>query len=114
LVSVVIDYSVFSLSIAFGNALLSSQFIARFCAGTVNYFLNKQFVFKSDRSHLYSMSLYVATLVGMGLCSYGLILVITEQLGVNVLVAKIISELLLYFASFAIQREIVFGRRDSA
>jgi putative flippase GtrA len=112
LVSVVIDFSVFSLIISLGHPILAGQFSARFCAGFVNYFLNKSFVFKSDRDHKYSILSYVAVLVGMGLCSYGLILVLSENLGISVFASKICSELFLYLASFALQREFVFSQKE--
>ena len=107
LISVLIDYSVFSFSIALGYPLLASQ-----CAGSINYFLNRHFVFRSDRSHAFAMTLYITILIGMGLCSYGLILVMSESMGVNIFLAKVISELLLYFASFALQRDFVFTRKE--
>lgn len=112
LISVLIDYSVFSAAYALGGSLLFSQFLARFSAGSVNYFVNRKFVFKSDRSHAVALSLYIATLVIMGLCSYGLILVLDSTFAMNVYLAKVLSELLLYFASFALQRELIFTRKN--
>lgn len=114
LISVLIDYTIFSVTYVLGGGLLVSQFLARLSAGSVNYFVNRKFVFKSDRSHTVAMSLYIATLVGMGLCSYGLILVLDSAFGVNVYLAKALSELLLYFASFALQRELIFTRKNQS
>ena len=57
------------------------------------------------------MLLYVLSLILFTFCTYGLILILTENLGFHVLGAKVLAEFLLYFASFAIQREIIFSRR---
>ena len=108
LLSVIIDYSVFALIYSVGGSVISSQIGARFAAGTVNYFVNYKLVFKSDAPHRKSLLLYGSALVVFAVIAYGLIVVLTETLGISVLIAKILAELTLYIASFAIQREFIF------
>jgi glycosyltransferase involved in cell wall biosynthesis len=114
LLSVVIDYSIFSLVFTMAGNVFASQFVARFCAGAVNYYVNRSFVFKSDRSHKASMAMYFTTLVLVGIVSYGFIQLLHTRLGINLYMAKILSEGLLYVASFTLQREFIFTRREKA
>jgi glycosyltransferase involved in cell wall biosynthesis len=114
LLAAVIDYAIFaSLYLATG-ALLSSQLTARAFSGTVNYTVNRKFVFKSDRSHMIAFALYALTVVLMGLCSYALIRLFESTVGLTVYAGKVVSEGLLYVASFTVQREIIFTRRSPA
>ncbi len=113
IVSVVIDYTIFSTFFALFGNLFASQFAARFSAGVVNYQVNRRFVFKSDRSHKAALTLYFIALAGMGLLSYGLIHLMDTRLGINIYLAKVFAESLLYVASFVVQREIVFTRGGS-
>jgi putative flippase GtrA len=113
LLSVVIDYSIFSVVFVMAGNVLMSQFVARFCAGMVNYFVNRSFVFKSDRKHKSAMATYFTTLVFMGVVSYGLIQLLNASLGINIYISKFLSEGLLFIASFSLQREFVFTRKEN-
>ena len=108
LLSVVIDYSVFAMLYSTGASVIGSQFGARFVAGAVNYVVNYKLVFKSDAQHRKSLLLYITALVAFAIVAYGLIVILTETFGVSVLTAKILAELLLYIASFSVQREFIF------
>jgi glycosyltransferase involved in cell wall biosynthesis len=114
LLSVVIDYSIFGVVFAMAGNVFASQFVARFCAGFVNYYVNRSFVFKSDRRHNTAMAMYFTTLVLMGIVSYGIIQMLHASLGINIYMAKILSEGMLYIASFTLQREFIFTRREKS
>jgi putative flippase GtrA len=114
LLSIVIDYSIFSFVFTMAGNVLASQFVARFCAGMVNYFVNRNFVFKSDRRHKTAMAMYFTTLVFMGIISYGLIQLLHTTLGINIYISKLLSEGLLFIASFSLQREFVFTRGENS
>jgi len=111
LLSVVIDYSFFSIIFASTGSVAAGQISARASAGAVNYFVNRHFVFKSNRSHLSGITLYVCILAFMGFASYCIINLLHHSMMVNVYFAKVISEAILYAASFVIQRDIVFSPR---
>lgn len=113
LLSVVIDYSIFAIIYSAGGSVIGSQFGARFVAGAVNYFVNHKLVFKSDAPHRKSLLLYVLALVAFAVLAYGLIVTFTEALGISVLTAKILAELLLYIASFSVQREFIFPSKKA-
>jgi putative flippase GtrA len=112
LLAVAIDNSVFVLMQLMGWTVLASLAAARLGSGGVNYLLNKRFVFRSDRSHRTAALLYAATVLALGACSYALIGLLQSHLGMNVFAAKILAETALYFASFSVQKEIVFATRS--
>lgn len=112
LLSTAIDYTVFSLAFASLGNILLCQYLARFTAGAVNCGVNYKYVFKSNRKVRTSVILYVSLLVVMGLVSYGMILLLQNYLGMNVYMAKLLSEFILYFVNFVVQRDLVFRRSD--
>lgn len=107
----VVDYSLFALLHLAGASLAFSQFGSRAVSSLFNYLVNRHFVFKADQARWGSLLLYYATVVLVAACSYGLILLMHETLGMSVYLAKLVADSGLYIASFAIQREFVFRRR---
>ena len=114
LLSVIIDYPVFSVLFAMTGNVFASQFVARSCAGIVNYYVNRRFVFKSDRSHKAAIALYLTIWLLMGILSYGLIQLMHARLGTNIYMAKVFAEGLMYIIGFIVQRDFVFTRREKA
>lgn len=112
LLSVIIDYPIFSVLFAMTGNVFASQFVARSFAGIVNYYVNRKFVFKSDRSHKAAIAMYLTTWLLMGILSYGLIQLLHSRLGINIYMAKIFAEGLMYIVGFIVQRELVFTPRD--
>lgn len=111
IVTVAIDYTVFLTAFTFGSSILTGQVVARMFAGTANYYMNYKYVFKSERDHRYSIAVYVLSVIVFTGLSYALITFFVYSLGFGVIQSKIISELVLYFAGFAIQREFIFSSR---
>jgi putative flippase GtrA len=110
-ISVVIDYSIFSLLIASGISVAWSVGIGRVCAGSINFIINKNLVFKSTKDYRKSLALYVASLLMFGIMSYYMILIFSDMFGMSLLLSKVAAEALLYLFSFLLQRDIVFARR---
>lgn len=106
-----IDYTVFLLAIASGGSLAVSQVLARLFALCYNYTVVKRLVFCSDEDHQKTFPKYVALVIVSGLISYQLIGLFQAQFGWRVIPAKILAELLIFFANFAIQRDFIFARR---
>jgi hypothetical protein len=52
----------------------------------------------------------VSLVVLFGFISYGMIIFIHESLGLNIVLSKLLAELALFIASFAIQRDFIFSR----
>jgi putative flippase GtrA len=108
ILSVVIDYAVFALLYTTTKNLLAAQAVARCAAGSVNYLVNRQFVFRSRRPHVLAVSLYVLLLFVMGGLAFVIISTLRDTFAVNVFAAKVLAEGALYGVSFVLQRDVVF------
>jgi putative flippase GtrA len=71
-------------------------------------------VFLSRAQHHTALPRYLLLAAANVCVSYSLISFLTRMLSVNVMVAKISVETLLFFANFTIQRDFVFARRSLA
>lgn len=108
--SFLLDFGLFALLMLVGASIATAQFGARAVSSLFNFLVNRHFVFKSDQGRGVSLLLYYATVVLIAACSYGLILLLHQGLGLSVYSAKLVADTALYIASFAIQREFVFRR----
>lgn len=84
---------------------------ARLISGTTNFFVNRAIVFRrpSPRGIARDALGYASLAVVLAVASYGGIVLLTE-LGVPVLLAKVVVDVALYVASFQTQRLVVFAR----
>lgn len=115
LLTAAIDYCIFIPLYCLLASLLPAQFTARIIAAGINFFLVRRAVFRS-RAHLFrALAQYSLLVIGMGVVSYSVIRLLAGAFGWNVFAAKIASELLVYLANFAIQRDIIFAdtRREN-
>jgi putative flippase GtrA len=93
-------------------SVLGCQFASRAVAGVFNYSANKLEVFHSRTHNTVALPRYCLSVVAQGLVSYFLFINLSRLLGIDVALAKIAVETVLFFASFVVQREFVFrGKR---
>lgn len=111
LIATVMDYLIFALMhITVPGQLIYSVVVARSCSSFINYSINRNLVFKSKGDGKKSLIRYYALALVIMMGSYGLIKLLTVVGGLNVYVAKVISDSLLYIVSFIVQREFVYRR----
>jgi putative flippase GtrA len=111
-----IDNTVFLLLHRSWPSVIACQFASRAVAGVFNYSANKMEVFRSRTQNTVALPRYCVSVVAQGLVSYFLFTNLSRLLGIDVVIAKILVETGLFFASFVIQREFVFrgnARRNS-
>jgi glycosyltransferase involved in cell wall biosynthesis len=107
------DFIIFSLMFKLTSSIIVSLLIGRFLVGSLlNYVLNRRLVFHSNARVLWSLIKYYIALIVMSLLSYLLIHFTMEQLGLKVMLAKILVETLLFALSFSLQREFVFTAKE--
>lgn len=82
---------------------------ARLLSGAVNFTLNRRTVFRSKGRLAPQIARYVVLAAGLLAASYGGLWALTT-LGVPLLIAKVLTDLTLFGASYAVQRAHVFGR----
>ncbi len=105
-----IDFALFALLYAITANLLVSVVCSRLISATVNFLLARKVVFKSEGVISRQATQYVLLAAGILAVNYLAMRVLSEDLGLNVLVAKVLIETALFFASFAIQNIFIFRR----
>jgi glycosyltransferase involved in cell wall biosynthesis len=111
LMTAAVDYIVFMTAFSIASNIFFSLYLARAVALVVNYRAVKNLVFFSDQKHRVVFPKYVCLVIVNGLIAYGMINFLVASFALRVVVAKIISELIIYFANFAIQRDFIFSSR---
>ena len=105
-----VDYTLFGilnhLLRASPSRLIISVACARVCSALLNFFINKNVVFRSKANN--SMLRYFLLSACIMLCSYSGIRLLSEFLSLPDMSAKVITDVALFAASFTIQREWVF------
>ncbi len=109
----VIDTIVFASVYAWCGSLLGSAFAARSIAGVYNFLTVRSFVFKSKGDILTQVLSYAGLVLGLMFVSYGLTLGFIKTFAAPPVVANAMSNSLLFFANFTIQRLFLFRNGDS-
>lgn len=108
-----IVYTLFSLATTgLGNtvSLNISNVTARVISGSVNFLLNRRFVFK-DKGNLFKAAVKYILLAAIILIGNTLLLnLLVTQLGINRYIAKLIAEILFFTLSYIMQRFFVFKK----
>jgi glycosyltransferase involved in cell wall biosynthesis len=105
----IMDYGVFvAMHLSFPNHLMLNVVVARVSSSLVNFMINRNLVFRQKGAVAHAVCRYYALAVMIMMISYGLIWTFSEVLGLNVFLAKIISDIVLSMVSFVIQREFVY------
>ena len=109
LIAFLVDWVCFALLSWAGLAIGAAQLCARVVSSLVNYFINREVVFQGDRRPVTIVKYYIlAVFVFLG--TWGL----TEglvRIGVTKLVAQPIASLIMFFASYPLQKKFVFPPR---
>lgn len=108
-----LDNAVFAIAFAQTGDIARSQITSRLVAMIFNYVGARQTVFHSQQPHTKVLPKYVALVALNGLVSYALIQFLHRTFGVHAVPAKLCAEGLLFIANFAIQRDLVFTRRET-
>jgi glycosyltransferase involved in cell wall biosynthesis len=108
-----LDNLVFILVLSATGSIARSQIVGRFVGATFNYLGARRAVFHSQQHHSVVLPKYIALVAFNGLVSYGLIQFLHRSFGVPIIPAKLGAEGLLFIANFAIQRDLVFTRREA-
>lgn len=114
LASFFIDTAVFSVSLFLTDYILLSIAMGRIVSGTFNFLTVKTMVFQSKGNALLETTKYISLVIALMLVSYGLIKSLVVFGGINPYLAKILAETTLFFASFSIQRSLIFRPGQAA
>lgn len=104
------------LSFALPSAMLDveivSTAIARIISSIYNYNVNKHLVFtnKNQKSKISTICKYFALVLIIWILNTIILKIATTYIGLPFAIAKIIADIIMYFVSFTVQRDVVFRK----
>jgi len=108
-----IDFVFFSISLLISGNILSSMVVGRLFGASFNFAVGKKYVFRSRQNLAQEVILFSLLVIALMLMSYIGIISLIKFFGFSPLIAKVAVESVLFFASFAAQRWIVFTRHQN-
>ena len=109
----IIDFIIFAAVYGLSRNILVGIIAARLVAGNINFIINKKLVFCSHSNVAQAMLKYYTLFVVLGGLAYLLIQTMSD-FGMNVMLAKAVTESLLFVASFSIQRDFIFLKQKES
>ena len=115
LLSFGIDFLIYSISLIMSGSILFSNAFARIISLHFNFFMNKKFVFEDGKSGKTSSKEYLSYL---GLAAFIFVMNtlilrgIVETFHINAIIAKILTEVILFTLSYLVQKKLVFSREN--
>lgn len=119
LASFAIDYCMYALLLALTGAagmtggLIISNIGARLVSGTANYIMNKKLVFKSRTGYAKSAAQYILLAAFILAGNTVMLSTLAGTLGMNSLIAKLITEATFFAISWTVQRYVIFHAEES-
>ena len=113
LVSFGVDYALFCLFSAVTGHLIVSNVLARVLSGTLNYTLNRRLVFGQKGGAAKSALEYLLLAVCILACNTAILRLLTLA-GMGPYLAKILTELILFFFSWFIQHSVIFRKEPKS
>lgn len=110
LVAFVLDLLLLVILMGLTDRLLLSVVLARLVSSAVNFAVNRRFVFDARAAPLLGAALrYYALAAALLGVNYLVLATFVERLGVALLPAKLLTEVILFLVSYVVQRAHVFG-----
>lgn len=113
LIAALLDNIAFAVAYYMTYNILVSIFIARFISSGINFYINKSVVFRTSRTvkaTLTSYMQYMLLVVVLALVSGVFVENIESIFGFNVFLTKILTEAVLFYTSFKVQKMFIFNR----
>lgn len=105
----IIDFAMLFILKLLTKDLLIAVVGARVISSLCNYLLNKHIVFDTRKNkRLGSLIQYYLLVVFIMGCNYLLLSFFHENLGISLLISKVITEMLLFIVSYTVQHKIIF------
>lgn len=108
LIAFVIDTVALLLFTALTGSLIPSVIAARLISASVNFGLNRRFVFRSGGGR-FVRQLAAYSVLALGLLASNIVwLTVLVDMGLPLLLSKVVTELVLFVTSYGVQRAVVF------
>jgi len=89
--------------------IMIATIVARLVSGSLNFFLNKKFVFSNDHAVRKTFPRYLFVFLLIMLLSFGITSSLHEWFGMSERAVKLPVDIFLFFVSYQLQRKWVFG-----
>ena len=106
--SAFVDYALFLALFYISNLIWFSVFFSRPVSISLNYILLHRYGFYSDKKHHLAFLKYILLALASMLASYFSIDGLHNYLGFGIVFSKIISDLLIFFINYLVQRKFIF------
>ena len=111
LISCCVDYLAYTLLLLIsGDQLAFANISARFISASLNFSLNRKYIFKSE-GRLWQSALQYFVLATFILFSNTVVLSLLVNSGVNEYIAKLITEIMFFSMSWLVQRFVIFRKK---
>lgn len=111
-ISFLTDYCFYSLFLILGGSLTAANVCARLISASVNYTINRKFVFQNHDNFKKTAVQYFLLAAGILAGNTIVLNLLVRGLGMGELTAKILTELLFFLFSWLIQRSVIFKRKE--
>ena len=109
IISFLIDYILFIVFKVVLNNITIANVIARAISSTINYIINKNIVFKSNKNIAKSLLEYYGLVIFILLINTLLLNLLS--IIINPILAKLIVEIVLFIISWLVQKKLIFKRK---
>ena len=106
--SFLIDYAMYALLLMIGPGLVFANIGARVISSAANYTINRKLVFRSGKKVATSAVQYFALAAFILAGNTFVLHTMVASLGINSMVAKVLTEVLFFMISWTVQRYVVF------
>ncbi|MBR5738838.1 MAG: bifunctional glycosyltransferase family 2/GtrA family protein [Lachnospiraceae bacterium] len=110
-VSFLIDYLLYSLLLLITHHYVASNIAARVVSASVNFTLNRVVVFKSKEPILKAAIEYFLLAASILLINTLMLKLWVDVVGLHEMLAKIITEIIVFFISFTVQKLLIFRKK---
>lgn len=107
-----IDYTVFAISYPFFGSIWSATYLARMVAIMANFTMVRKYVFYSKENVVITFIKYLCLVLISGFISALMIRFFAAEWGINIFLAKLMAEGILYMINFIIQKNLIFGLKE--
>ncbi|MCR5784470.1 MAG: bifunctional glycosyltransferase family 2/GtrA family protein [Eubacterium sp.] len=107
--SFLLDYGLYCLFFFISGQIFFANITARLFSASFNYSFNKKLVFKSKRSFWKSAVGYILLAVAILFFNTVILTILTES-GVNIYLAKVLTEAVMFIVSYTVQHFIIFKK----
>ncbi|MGO9379940.1 MAG: glycosyltransferase [Dissulfurispiraceae bacterium] len=103
-----IDFVVFAITFSATSSILTSIIVARIISVNVNFIINRKLVFHSTGGHFITILKFYTVATLLGSLSFLIVNYFYSYFGLNVILAKALTETFLFLFGFVLQRDFIF------